>query len=125
MKLSLLERIMISGLLPETQGRAIGRLVVELNAKLLPSAEEFQKFQIKEAGQFFLDKKKGPIQVPEGQILWDKEAEDAAGKQEIEIDKVLMTEIVKKLKELEDTKRLRTTKEWLDLYDRLVDGKEV
>ncbi len=106
MEFSILERLLLRGLLPQQGSILALKTIRKLDEDLLFSAEEIKEFNLQE---------------PEGsqRIVWDPEK---AAVKEIEISDVARQVIVKTLKHLDEQEQL--TAQHLSLWERFVEAEE-
>lgn len=106
MKLSVLERIVLSGLLPKETSHVAVKMKRELREALSFDDKELKALQIK------IDEA--------GNMTWSKEGADKIGNKEIKVPDYLSTEIKAILTKLDKEKKLT---EQLDLlYEKFIEG---
>jgi len=116
MKLSVLERIQLLGLLPKEGDHFTLKILRQLKESLSFSEAEHKVLQFKNGGEKYKDDKGREQIVPEGQIRWIKEADKDVQIGERATD--IITEIFKKLN---DQKKL--PEQMFDLYEKFIEVK--
>ena len=103
-KLNVLERVILLGLLPKDENYLTFKLITQLKADLSFSDEEIKKYEIKI--------------LEDGRVSWMR-----TGNKEIEIGETIEAMIVEKLKAVEKEKKIND--ENVSLYEKFVikDGK--
>lgn len=107
MKLTILERLMLLGLLPREGNVLTLKIVRDLKSVLSFSEEEIKEYELK-----------SPTDNP-NVFTWKKEANTVTA--EVKIGEVAHSIIVEALKKLNDEKKL--TEAHISIYDKFVDGK--
>ena len=104
LKLNVLERVILLGLLPKDENYLTYKLITKLKSDLSFSDEEIKKYEIKI--------------LEDGRVSWMR-----TGNKEIEIGETIEAMIVEKLKAVEKEKKIND--ENVSLYEKFVikDGK--